>query len=371
MKKVGIFILFFILAIHLGVLINQNLRSFITSFRPLDYKKVFSISQYSVPGSKNIIPDEVVFAYASWEIMKGENPILINGEAAPFGKYLIGISERYLNNEKVISLIFNILSLSALFYLSFLIFKSFFWSLLLITIFSFEKLFIAQMVYAPSLDNIQLFFILLSFIFYILSFKKPLFLISAFLTLGILMSVKFWLPGVLIFLIWIINSVLSKNYERTIKLILSSPFALLSMLIIFIPVFLQGEQLRRFFGYQKYLFEFYRQKLDFNPLGFWDLILFNRWHISSDSPIQKASDWQITWPILTMLTLVFILLIFNKRIFLKTLKVPVGVIVIWFFIYIFFLSFGTILPRYILPVLPAFYILGLYSLRVILTGKYS
>lgn len=369
MKKIAIFILFLILILNFGILVKTNLISFVTPFRPLDYQYVFSISQYSIPRSKHIIPDEVVFAYAAWEIMKGKNPILINGEAAPFGKYLIGLSEYFLGNEKVISLIFNVLSLIALFYLSFLIFKSIFWSLLLITLFSFEKLFIAQMIYAPSLDNIQLFFILLSFIFYILSFKKPLFLISGFLTLGILMSVKFWLPGVLIFLIWVIHSFLSRNYERLIRLILCSPFTLFSMLIIFIPVFLHGESLRRFFGYQKYLFEFYRQKLDFNPLGFWDLALFNRWHISSGSKIQQASDWQITWPILTVLSLTFFLLVFKKKIFLETIKKPIGATFVWLFVYVFFLSFGTILPRYILPALPAIFILGIFSLRSLIFGK--
>lgn len=371
MKKIAIFILVIILLINFWILVTANLRSFIIPFRPFDYEYIFSISQYSVPGSKHIIPDEVVFAYAAWEIMKGANPILVNGEAAPFGKYLIGLSEYFLGNEKVISLIFNLLSLIALFYLSYLILKNIFWSLLLITIFSFEKIFIAQMIYAPSLDNIQLFFILVSFIFYVLSHRRPLFLISAFLTLGILMSVKFWLPGVLVFLIWVVHSTLSKDYKKLTKLILFSAFTLLSMLIIFIPVFLHGESLRRFFGYQKYLFEFYRQKLDFNPLGLWDLLLFNRWHVSSNSPVKSASDWQITWPIFTILSLIFIFLIFKKKTFWEIIKKPIGVVIIWVFVYVGFLSFGTILPRYILPVLPAFYILGIFSLKSLISKKFK
>lgn len=346
------------------LLIKSHLKLYTNKFDPKSYRDIYYKSQYVVLNSKHVIPDETVFAFAGWEYINGANPILINGEAAPLGKYFIGIAEKYLNNERIIAPIFNILCLIALFFLSWLVLENIVWALLLVFLFSFEKIFIAQIIYAPLLDNIQLFFILLSFIFYIISLRRINYLLPAFLSLGALMSVKFWSPGVIIVLAWLAHSLLLKDYKRIFKLILFAPATLVSMLIIFIPVFAHGETPRRFFGYQKYLYEFYKVKLDLNPTGLWELLLFNRWHISLNSPIRQAADWQFSWPILTILSFLALISIVVSRKRLKIVKGPVGVVVLWFLLYSFFLSFGTILPRYILPIFPAMYLLAAWLLLV-------
>lgn len=332
------------------------------------YKTLYGESQYVRTSPLHIIPDEFLYAYAAWEYTNGINPVLLQGETAPLGKYFIGVSERIFNNERIIAPIFNVLCLIALFVLSFLVTKNVPWSLALICFFSFEKLFIVQMLYAPLLDNIQLFFILISFIFFLLWIQTNRFLIPTMLLLGAVMSVKLWTIGVIIFAIWLIYTIIIKQFKKTLQLISLSFIPLITMLIVFIPSFVQGDSLRRFFGVQKYLFEFHKSKLELNPLALWDLLLFNRWHVSWKNVIEPSVDWQWTWPIITVLSLGLILMLLKSKRFMQELKKPIGLIIIWFLIYVLFLSMGSLVARYILPILPAMYILAIY-LIIILSKK--
>lgn len=361
-------VLLIITIVNFTNLIKANYHSYTRPFYPgfyQTYKTLYGESQYVRTSPLHIIPDEFLYAYAAWEYTDGVNPILLQGETAPLGKYFIGVSERIFNNEKIIAPIFNVLCLIALFILSDLITKSVPWSLFLICFFSFEKLFIVQMLYSPLLDNIQLFFILISFIFFILWIQTNRFLIPALLLLGAVMSIKLWTTGVIIFAIWLIYTIIIKQFKKILQLISLSFVPLITMLIVFIPSFIHGDNLRRFFGVQKYLFEFHKSKLEFNPLALWDLLLFNRWHVSWKNVIEPSVDWQWTWPIITILSIGLILVLLQSKKFMRELKKPIGLIIIWFLGYALLLSMGSLIARYILPVLPVMYILAVYLVIIL------
>jgi len=365
MKKLSILtsiILFLLIVVNLAFFIKSHLAIYTYPINPAFLEKLYGQSQYVRMDPISILPDETVYAYASWRYMHGENPAMFNADQPPLGKYFIGLSEIYFNNERLTGPVFNVLSLVALFVLSCLVLKDYFWSIILVTFFSFEKLFTVQMLYAPLLDNIQLFFILLSFIFYILSLKKPRALLVAMLMLGFVMSVKFWVTGVVIYVIWLIHKIFAKNIKGLLRFLVTSPLIIFSMLLVYLPSFLQGDSLRRFFGVQKYIFEFHRAKIHMDPVAVWDLLFFNRWHVPWEGVIKQSVDWQWTWPLITAFSLITAAIVCRQKIS-KGLTSEIGVVVIWLVAYFFLLLVGAVVPRYLLPVMPAMYILSFWLIK--------
>jgi hypothetical protein len=353
-------LLLLVTILNIAIFLKGNLNSYTERFNPILYRKLYGESQYVSTAPKQMLPDEIVYSLAGWEYIHGVNPAIFNADQPPLGKYFIGLSEIWFNNPRIPGPFFNILCLVALFILSNMAFENYLISVALVTLFSFEKIFIAQMKYAPLLDNIQLFFILLSFIFFLKFVKSNKLLVPAFLSLGAVASTKFWATALIIYLVWFIYLLLFRNLIKVFRFIIFSPAILITMLLSYLPAFLEGSTLKSFFGVQKYIYSFHHDKLNFDPLSVWDLLLFNRWH--SFSGIRSSVDWQWTWPIITILSLIAISYILKK----KLTKDIIGVFVAWFIIYFLLLSSSSILSRYLIPVLPAMYILSFWLVKKIL-----
>lgn len=370
MKKIKTIIFFLVLAaiiLNIFLFVKNHLAIYTYPISPAFLEKIYGQSQYVRTDPISMLPDETIYAYAAWRYLHGENPAVFNADQPPLGKYFIGLSEIYFNNERITGPVFNILSLIALFILSFLILKDSLWSIILVALFSLEKLFMAQMLYAPLLDNIQLFFILCSFIFYFLSQKKIFFLVPAFVMLGLVMSVKFWITGLVIFAIWLVHTIISRNLTRVVYLFLTLPFSVITMMAVYLPAFLQGSTLKNFFGVQHYIYTFHQAKANLDPLAVWDLLLFNRWHVPWEYAIKTSTDWQWTWPLITVLSLVAMIVIARSK---QKLQIySGGLIIIWVIIYFSLLSVSTVLPRYLLPVLPALYISSFWVVKELVKNR--
>lgn len=363
MKKIKLLLSILLLTLtclNIANFIKQNSLLYTEKFNPDYYRNLWGQSQYVTTTPTQMLPDEIVYSYAAWEYMHGVNPAVFNADQPPLGKYFIGISEIWFGNPRFPGPVFNILCLVALFFLANLILKNYLWSAALVNLFSFEKIFMVQMKYAPLLDNIQLFFILVSFILFVKflqNMRINKFLILSFLTLGLVAVTKFWITSFVIYIIWLLYILIKKNRAVTVKFILFSPTILITMLLTYIPAFLQGTTLREFFGVQKYIYSFHQTKLNFDPLAVWDLLIFNRWH--SFSGIRHSVDWQITWPFITILSVAAIIIILRR----KKLKGTIGMIGIWVMTYFVLLSLSSILSRYLIPVLPALYILNFWLIK--------
>src|SRR3990167_3285667 len=59
-------------------------------YDPVYWEKRYLESQWVNPMSKHPIGDHGLYTWAGWAYVHGENPILINGETPPLGKYFIG-----------------------------------------------------------------------------------------------------------------------------------------------------------------------------------------------------------------------------------------------------------------------------------------
>ncbi len=327
-----------------------------------ELKNIYGESQYVLSKPKHVIPDEFVYSYTASEYLRGINPVLLTAEQPPFGMYLIGVSQNIFNNDRIVSYIFNIGCLIALFVLGLIVLRDSLVSLLVVYLFSLEKLFMVQAVYAPLLDNMQLFFILISFIFFTQSRKNSFYLVLSMITLGLVMSTKFYLTGILIVISWLLSTVFTekgKVIRAMLKIVASSIFAILTMTFVYFPMFTHGDNLRRFFGVQKWMYSFHLNKFNFQPDKFFGLVLFNKWHNPGSSGANFSVDWQVTWPLIFTNSLVILLL---RR---KSLSKDWNMIPIAFWVVVYSLSVvnSNVVPRYLIPILPFWYIMLGFSIK--------
>ncbi|MBL7036669.1 glycosyltransferase family 39 protein [Candidatus Microgenomates bacterium] len=348
-------------------LLNKGL--FTEPFNPEIHRKLYGQSQYILKEPLSEIADEVVYALAGWEYVHGLNPILLNGEQPPLGKYIVGLSEVLFNNSRVGSLIFNVLLLVIFFLLADLVIDSKVISSVLTYLFSAEKVFIAQVRYSPNLDNIQVFFLLLTFYFFIKYLKTTKLYFSAltFISLGLVIATKFWITGFIVFLVFFVVSLLERNLDNIKKFILFSPLLILPLAVSYLNSFGDGMTIREFFGTQKYIYSWHSAKLVFDPISLVDFLFLNRWHFMGQ--VQKAVDWQFTWPILGTFSLISIISFFRSLKEKLVIGQPICVIVVWLIMYFVVLILSTVNARYLFPVLPAMYISSGWFIKEVFSGS--
>lgn len=360
-QKFFSFLILTIIVFRIGFYLWNQPNTF-QKFDPVAHKRAYLGSSYSFKGGAPI-SDYIVYGHAAWEYIHGKNPTLINPEMPPLGKYLMGISILLFKRIEVGSLIFGIFSLILVFLIGKIVLKSTILALIPIAILSFEPLFVGQLDNA-LLDIYHLFFVLLAFYLFLLSQKNKKFFIFASLALGGVMAVKFYSTGIIIILSWMIYLIFTRNYRGLINLIVSLPLAILVLMASYFKIFLEGEGLRRFFGIQKWMWDFHSQgKFLVPPGSVWKLIFLKQWVTWwADRRPLPAPDWQITWPITTIISLTMGALVLLKK---KRWLSEANILLVWVIICLFSLSFGIIYPRYLLPLLPFMYILSILALKMV------
>jgi len=169
--------------------------------------------------------------------------------------------------------------------------------------------------------------------------------------------------GVLYFLVLLFL----KDKKSLLNLFFFAPVTMGIYLLSYIGYFLNGHNLREFLGLQKWVLVFHKSSLAFAFPGgpFW-MMLFDRWESwfgglwYRDHVIIPSPDWQISWPIVLLLTIVALSKIIKSGNFRKGYPNQARFIVtFWIFFYLLFLSFIPIFPRYLLLIIPLMYILSL------------
>lgn len=351
---------------------SSNFFSFNFWDRYQSLKDAYGSSQYVIKNPVGWIPDEIVNAYAGAEYVKfGVSPILIAADTPPFGRYLIGLSAVITGNENLFVLISGVGSLIVLYILVRKIFDSSVLALIPVFLFSLEPLFRNQLKYTPLLDIMQLFFLLLAFLFFIyglekkISVKKNIFyFFLASLFLGMFISTKFYITGITIIAAWYFVLLWNKEYKRILYLTGVLPVSIVFLLLNYVQLLFQGYSFREFLGVQKYVFEYHRSQL-IEPFTIWPFMLFNQWHVWwGDTPILSDSQWRLSWPILTLNLVVLSPLYLFRKIIQNRYLEP---LLAWAVIYVLFFSFGQFTARYLVILLPVLYILVFYSIKVVLT----
>ncbi len=367
-----------ILFLFLVLVIVFNLSSIVFShsanFLSQDFWKRFPSlkltylnSQYVNKHSKGWIPDETVNAYAGGAYIKGIPPILIAPDTPPFGRYLIGLSATLFNNENLIILLSAIISLIFLYLLGVQIFSNRTLALIAPALFSFEPIFKNQLIYTPLLDIIQLWEILGCFYFFnkgITSKKNTVVnFIIANVLLGFFISTKFFATGLTIIFSSIIVLFFLKNVKKLKVIFLMIPIAPIILLLSYVKVFSLGYSFKAFLGIQKWVFLYHKSQLIL-PFSIWPLLFLNKWYVWYGSKsVISDSQWQITWPIVGVITIITIALYFLKKI---PQKKELNVLIVWTILYILFFSFGQITSRYLIIYLPILYLISIYGLKYII-----
>ena len=320
---------------------------------------LFNNSQYRQKNPTSIIADEIVFRYASVAYIRGIDPILINSEHTPLGKYMIGLSYLIFKTDAPLIFICAVAALVAIWLLGRAILGTSYLAILPVALFSIEPLFLNQLKVKPLLDIIQLPFILFSIIVFYNETKKKFFWATPIL-LGLVAATKSIVPTILLIACFSFYLILAKEYTKLKMLLMMTSFSIGILMLSYLRTFLNGYSFADFIGFQKWILLYQQSKLIF-PLSFWRLMFLNEWQAWwGDRSLHSASDWTILWPLLVMLPFIFVILSYFRKFQIH----PVArLLLLWIFIYEVFLSIGAVVTRFLLPLLPILYITGTYAVR--------
>ena len=325
-------------------------------------ERTYLNSQYVNKHPVGWIPDETIEAYAGGAFIKGINPVYVLPDTPPLGKYLIGLSALLFNNENIVILFCAILSLLFMYILSYQIFGSKFLALAPPFFLSFEPIFKNQLVYAPLLDIIQLVFLLAAFIVFnkaLISRKSLLFLLLANVFVGLFISTKFFITGVVIEAAFYFVLFLRRDRRRLLELTFTFPIVVFILLFSYIRVFAFGYTFNKFLGIQKWIFLYHKSQLIL-PFSIWPLMLLNKWYVWYGSkPVISDPQWLITWPLITLLTIATAILSILRKI---KVNENVWVLISWAVFYFALFSFGEITSRYFVILIPILYIISIYGI---------
>lgn len=364
MKKILSFLLLILLLGNFSFRLYRYRERYLERFDPEYWQERYLKSQWVDPESKESIGDDGLYSYAGWEYVHGKDPTLLNAEMPPLGKYLIGISILIFKNRNIFAVLASILALFALYQLNLSLFKDIFWALIPTAFFSFESLFINQL-RAPFLDSLYLLFIILTFYFFLKEkyWLTAIFLGSTAATKGTLST--FGLVGITTFIFLFVF----KKKDKIFLWTLSLPLSFLVLLFSYGKYFLEGHSLREFFGVQKWILNFYATGARGTFGMAFPMLLLNRW-ATWWTGIIKIEEWNIFWPILSIFSLALFPIIILRRIRQKRLEDKSFVkyegfifLDLWILMYLGFLSFVPVWPRYLLLILPFQYTLTSFILR--------
>lgn len=346
-QKLAVFILLLVLAANLGLRIFEYREEYLTKFDSIYWQNRYLKSQWVDPQSKEPIGDDGLYAYAGWAYIKGADPTTINAEMPPLGKYLIGLSIIIFQNQNFFSLLTGILVLYCFYKLNFLILKNNFWALLAVVLFSLEPLFYQQL-RAPYLDTLYLLFLL--FVFYFL-LKEKFFLLA--ISLGLMAATKNTVSTFILVSSTCGLYLFIRQRKNFAPFLVSLPLSIMVLFLTYSRYFLLGHGFREFLGVQKWILNFYVVGAKGTVGMVFAMLLLNKWSTWWNG-IIKISEWQITWPILLIAGIWSLVSSILKR---KGDRL--SLIVIWLVIYLIFLSFIPVWPRYFLLIIPFMYLLAI------------
>lgn len=365
--------IFFLLAAIL-----QHREIFLSKYNPDKTEKEYYSSQWAVKNSKHSISDTTLYSYAGYKYIKGGNPILVNPEHPPLGKYLIGVSILLLGNERIFSLIAGFISLLLIYYIIQFTTNSKTAASIGVFLTATHDLFLNQLFESPQLDIFQILFFLLLFVFLLLYFSKPRskYLVLAGLSFGTLISIKTFPIYFVLFNSWLVLFLLFKfgrQFRPSIKILTSiNLIGLFVYTLSYASYFIYAGTFRGFLGVQKYVAQFYRTSaIDGSKIlgDYLGLVFFNEWRFWTEGyPLIHYSGWSITWPLLILLG-IYSIVVLGKRIKDVKIKTSYLALVSFILIYNIFLFVTPIYPRYLLFLFITLIILISMTFHKIITNK--
>jgi hypothetical protein len=216
--------------------------------------------------------DNKLYAHVGWLYIHGLSPDIINFEHPPLAKYLIGLSELVFMNEVILTVIFSVLTLLLVYFITRKITVAFPFVLFPTLILSLDIMYI-RFSSTSMLDIYATFFVTLS-IFLLISddnkWAPPL----LYVAIGLALSCK-WIT-VFLLVLPPLYYVLKKEYRRLTYYPLYMIIAVLTYIATYAVFFLVGNNIHDFIGLQFRMLEFHQELrlLSGAPPPLWILLNF-------------------------------------------------------------------------------------------------
>lgn len=321
-------------------------------------QRLYRSSQYVQKDNPAIINDYILEAYAGGVFLRGLNPILIVHDQPPLGRYIVALSIYLFDNEATIPIFLILISAALVYFIAYITLKNIFTSLIPFAIFINEPLFLSKIDWVPLLEPIQLPFILLAILFFLLSISKKnsnVWLLLVTISVGFIISTRFFVVGAALAFSFCLFYILKRNTKVLLTFILFSFSSLAVLVASYAKTLQSGYSVLQILGIQKYILDYHKSVL-VNPFSFWDLLLFNRWHTWWGSrQILSDPHWTIFWPLSLVSVVIFLFVVLRKKIKASDQE---RVLILWIVAYSGILSLGYTSTRYFLPLLPFLYIVA-------------
>lgn len=352
-----------IMTINISWYIFKNRQDFTGRFDPKVWEAKYQESQWVNPDPKTQvgIGDWGIYTWAGWQYVHGLNPILINPEHPPLGKYLIGLGLLVFRNTAIVGLISSLFALIGVFLLSRHVLNSRFLAIASTSLLTFEAIFMTNL-NVTSLDPIQLGFLTFAFYFFIKGLRKSYFFFLSSLMLGGVIATKFYVIGIMTAISLIMFLLASRNLKKIPIYLASLILTWTIHLASYFSLFIHGGTIKEYLATQKWALQFYRMSVqDVAPFSFWGLVFANKWQVWWNQNLIASESWRIFWP-LGIIAYFVMLYHYGAKFFAKGLgKIKFitgnlsqidGVILSWLSIYFIFLSVFSGFPNYLLLALP-------------------
>lgn len=314
--------------------------------------QIYQISQIRLGNEASItMYDPQLYQFAGYTYLTEGRIEEINVEHPPLGKYFYGLSAIFLGNPLIIQLIFGYILLLLTFYLSFDFCHKSFLSLLPPFLLIVDGLFFSQI----SQTELDLPLTVAVFAFLTFNLKRVkvnahFSLINGFL-LGLIASIKFPSTALLMWLTYFIWLLVFRNKNIVKNMIITTTIIVLTFVLMYLPLIIE-KGLTVFWQTQLQAIHIQLSHLpNYPPLAALRVLLFNQWRVWFDAQnlYQNVSVWNIFWPIST---LIFILSIIRFK------NVQKQMILAFAFtcMYLLFINLRLFFPRYLIQILPLFYI---------------
>ncbi len=350
-----------LISISYLLLIIINQKQFDFSF---NYNKLSNIYLHSqiIQGSNATITmyDPQLYQYAGYSYLTKGGLDEINIEHPPLGKYLYGLSAIIFKSPLIFQLISGYLLLILTFLLSYQFTSKIYLSLIPTVLLLTDGLFLSQ-ISQTELD-LPLTFLILFFLYFNLNKQKQIYsdyLINGIL-LGLIAAIKFPSTAFLLALTYIIWLIINKNKNALFKTGISLSLVIITFTAMYLPLII-NKGFPVFIQTQVNAAHIQLSHLpNYPPFAAVRVIFTNQWRIWFDSQnlYQKVGVWNIFWPISTI---IFILTLF----FIK--KIPSKMYLSYGFawVYFIFINLRLFFPRYLMEILPLFYIYKIWLLMII------
>ncbi len=355
---------------NVSFLVYNTRNLYFISYNEKKYELKYNNSQYVIPQSKQVIGDTILLSHAGYQYAKGLNPILINPDHPPLGKYIIGWSILLFHNNALVSLVFGIGCMIVVAGIVYISTRSLIASLLALFLTSTDGVLREQVLHPPMLDIIQAFFMLVAFMFVILfvKHKKYIFILLAGIAIGCMGSTKLYFPAIGLIVITIVALLYHYRSVKTtvISALLLSVTAFITYTLSYTIYFANGNSLRSFFGVQKWIFLFWQMNAIHKPELFGNmipLILFNKWRVWwGDQPYIAYDKWNMLLPLffITGISLslywLFVIVVKNKQV-QHTTRFSLFLFSLWIISCTVYYLFIPMYPRYLMLLYFPIYIL--------------